>query len=81
MKLFESCFSKKRFHDLNSIFKCYAKHVSLSLCNMLIFPSRKRYEKRYKLLGLGIFLGGSDLLCLCHSGAFQQAGFIGDGAV
>src|SRR5438874_182288 len=26
----------------------------------------KWYEKRYELLGPAVFLGGSDLLCLCH---------------
>src|SRR5437016_5636016 len=30
-----------------------------------IFVS-KWYKKRYELLGLGVFLGGSDPLCLCY---------------
>src|SRR6266700_2700036 len=29
--------------------------------------------KTLRTAGLGVFLGGSDLLCLCHSGFFQQA--------
>src|SRR2546429_9568533 len=45
-----------------------------------IFVS-KWYEKRYELLGLGFFLGGSDLLCLCHLFLLKEFNVLQEGKV
>src|SRR5436305_8324439 len=41
----------------------------------------KWYEKRYELLGLGVFLGGSDLLCLCHLFLLKEFNVLQEGKV
>src|SRR5207302_4831749 len=41
----------------------------------------KWYEKRYELLGLCVFLGGSDLLCLCHLFLLKEFNVLQEGKV
>src|SRR6266487_3766689 len=41
----------------------------------------KWYEKRYELLGLGVFLGGSDPLCLCHLFLLKEFNVLQEGKV
>src|SRR6266702_1905222 len=45
-----------------------------------IFVS-KWYEKRYELRRLGVFLGGSDLLCLCHLFLLKEFNVLQEGKV
>src|SRR6266568_9629445 len=45
-----------------------------------IFVS-KWYEKRYELLGLSVFLGGSGLLCLCYLFLLKEFNVLQEGKV
>src|SRR2546421_1374551 len=61
----------------NVVLTCESRISSLSYH----ISVSKWYEKRYELLGLCVFQGGSDLLCLCHLFLLKEFNVLQEGKV
>src|SRR6266568_6876668 len=69
----------RRAQDSHNVKQPQSMHSPLS--SSYHISVSKWYEKRYELLGLGVFLGGSDLLCVCHLFLLKEFNVLQEGKV